>query len=174
MDDIAIQSALLVFGAIFYVAGYVTFYGLRTRLASVPGQAAILKQQIATLTAETGSAQMVRLRAEEELEQLRQDIDLTTTRLLEARQTLHEMQNRLPTVVYVLDQIIQSSYSPWVASVRWEHPPKGLPEATAAEMRRGRRVLAFADNAANVRRRIEARFPPGQGYHLGEPVQFEY
>ena len=174
MDNTAIQSTLLVFGVIFYIAGYVAFYGLRTRLASVPNQAAILQQQIAALTAEAGSGQAVRLRTEEELAQLRQGIDRSTTRLLEARQMLHEMQNRLPTVVYVLDQIIQSSYSPWVTSVRWDHLPKGLSEATAAEMRRGRRVLVFADNAANVRRRIEARFPPGQGYHMGEPAPFEF
>ena len=29
-------------------------------------------------------------------------------RLFEARQTLHELQHRLPTIVYVLDQIIQT------------------------------------------------------------------
>jgi hypothetical protein len=174
MNDTAIQSTLLVFGVIFCLAAYVTFYGLRTRLASVPNQAAILQQQIAVLTAETGSAQMVLLRVEEELERLRQDIDRTKTRLLEARQMQHEAQNRLPTVIYVLDQIIQSSYLPWVTSVRWDHPPKGIMAATAEELRRGRRVLVFADSAANVRRRIEARFPPGQGYHMGEPAPFEY
>jgi hypothetical protein len=41
-------------------------------------------------------------------------------------------------------------------------------------MRRGRRILVFADNVANVRRRIEARFPPAFGHHLGEPVPYNF
>jgi hypothetical protein len=173
MDNTDIQSTLLVFGVIFYVICYVVFQALRARLGTVPHQAAALQQQIAALNAETGSFQMNQLRIEEELEELQQETDRTKTRLLEAEQTLHEMQHRLPTVVYVLDQIIQSSYRPWVITVRWDYPPKGVSGPIAAELLRGRRVLVFADNAPNVRRRIEARFPLGQGYHIGEPVAFE-
>jgi hypothetical protein len=173
MDDVDIQSTLLVLGVIFYLICYVAFQALRARLSTVPHAAAALQQQIAALTVEASTVQMSQIRGEEEVEERRQEVDRTKTRLLEAKQIMHETQNRLPTIVYVLDQIIQSSYSPWVITVRWDFPPKGVPEPIAAEMLRGRRVLVFADNAPNVRRRIEARFPPGQGYHVGEPAPFE-
>jgi hypothetical protein len=173
VDSSDLQSSLLVFGVIFYIVDYVVFQALRARLGTVPHQAAALQQQIVALAAEASNGEVARLRIEEQLEGLRQETDGAKTRLLEAQQTLHELQHRLPMVVYVLDQIIQSSYSPWVVSVRWDYPPKGVPDAIAAEMLRGRRVLVFADNAPNVHRRIEARFPRGQGYHTGEPAPFE-
>jgi hypothetical protein len=173
MDDSALQSTLLVFGLILYLVCYVAFQGLRARLSTVPHQALALQQQISSLTAEASAAEMSRLKIEEELEELRQENDRTKTRLLEAKQAFHEAQHRLPTVVYVLDQIIQASYTPWVITVRWDYPPKGVAGVIAAEMLRGRRVLVFADNAGNVRRRVEARFPAGQGYHIGEPAVFE-
>jgi len=173
MDDVDIQSTLLVLGVVFYLICYVAFQALRARLSTVPHAAAALQQQIVALTLEASTGQMSQMRGEEEMEQRRQEVDRTKTRLLEAKQMLHEMQHRLPTIVYVLDQIIQNTYTPWVITVRWDFPPKGVAEPIAAEMLRGRRVLVFADNAPNVRRRIEARFPPGQGYHKGEPAPFE-
>jgi hypothetical protein len=173
MDDTALQSTLLVFGLILYVVCYVAFEALRAKLGTVPHQALALQQQIAALNAETSAGEMTRLKTEQELEDLRQEHDRTKTRLLELKQTHHEMQHRLPTVVYVLDQIMQSSYTPWVITVRWDYPPKGVSAPIAAEMLRGRRILVFADNAPNVRRRLEARFPAGQGYHIGEPGAFE-
>jgi len=173
MDDTALQSTLLVFGLVLYVVCYVAFQGLRARLSTVPHQAMALQQQIAALTAETSGGETARLKLEEELDELRQENDRTKTKLLELKQSHHEMQHRLPTVVYVLDQIMQNSYTPWVITVRWDYPPKGVSAAITAEMLRGRRILVFADNAANVRRRIEARFPAGQGYHIGEPTGFE-
>ena len=173
MDNAELQSTLLVFGLILYVVCYVAFQALRARLSTVPHQALALQQQINALTAEASAGQMSQLKTEEELAGLREESDRTKTKLLELKQTQHEMQHRLPTVVYVLDQIIQSSYTPWVITVRWDYPPKGVAAAIAAEMLRGRRVLVFADNAPNVRRRVEARFPGGQGYHIGEPVAFE-
>lgn len=173
MDDVQLQSTLLVFGIVFYIGGYIAFQGLRARLATVPNQALVLQQQIMALSAEAGQGQMTQLRAEEEVQALREEADRVKTKLLEAQQLVHETEHRLPSVVYVLDQIMQSSYTPWLITVRWDYPPKGAPAAIAAEMLRGRRVLVFADNAPNVRRRIEARFPPGQGYHIGDPVAFE-
>jgi hypothetical protein len=173
MDDAELQSTLLVFGLALYVVCYVVFQTLRAKLSTVPHQALALQQQIAALNAETSGGETARLKTEEELAALRQESDRTKTRLLEVKQSLHEMQHRLPTVVYVLDQIIQSSYTPWVINVRWDYPPKGVSSAIAAEMLRGRRILVFADNASNVRRRVEARFPAGQGYHIGEPGGFE-
>jgi hypothetical protein len=174
MNDVALQSTLLVFGVTFYLAAYVAFQALRARLATVPQQAAALRQQIEMLAAEADNSQQSQLRAAEEHAQLTLEIDKLTSRRLLAEQTLHEMQNRLPTIIYVLDQIIQPSYTSWVISVRWEYPAKGVPDAVAEEMRRGRRILVFADNVANVRRRIEARFPPSHGHHLGEPVPFSF
>ena len=173
MDDVELQSTLLVFGLIFYLGAYVAFQTLRARLSTVPHQAAALQQQIAAMTAETTAGAATKLRVEAQLEELRQQVDRETTKLLEAKQSLHELQHRLPTVVYVLDQIIQSSYTPFVITVRWAYPPDGVPAAISAEMLRGRRVLVFADSPANVRRRIDARFPPRQGYHTGEPVPFD-
>jgi|SRR5580658_5101 hypothetical protein len=173
MDDSTVQSTLLVFGLIFYLFSAYAFEALRARLATIPSEAAALAQQTAVLGAEVASSRLDRLRAEEAHEKLRQEIERATTGLLEAKQTLHELQHRLPAVVYVLDQIIQNSYASWVLTVRWDMPPKGVAGPVAAELRRGRRVLVFADNPANVRRRIEARFPAGQGYHTGEPAPFE-
>jgi hypothetical protein len=174
MNNVALQSTLFVFGVTFYLVAYVAFQALRARLATVPRQAAALQQQIETLAAEAGNSQQGQLRAGEEHAQLSLEIESMTTRRLLAEQTLHELQNRLPTIIYVLDQIIQPSYTSWMISVRWEYPPKGVPEAVAEEMRRGRRILVFADNVANVRRRIEARFPPTHGHHLGEPVPYNF
>lgn len=173
MDGTELQSTLLVFGVVFYIGAYIAFQGLRARLATVPNQALALQQQIMALTAEASSVQMTQLRAEEEVHARRDEAERTKTKLLEAQQLLHEMEHRLPSVVYVLDQIVQSSYTPWLITVRWDFPPKGAPAEIAAEMLRGRRVLVFADNAPNVRRRVEARFPPGQGYHIGDAVPFE-
>ena len=173
MDDAELQSTLLVFGIIFYIGAYVAFQALRARLSTVPNQALALQQQVMALTAEAGQGQMTQLRAEEEVQAMREDADRVKTKLLEAQQLLHEMEHRLPSVIYVLDQIVQTSYTPWMISVRWDFPPKGAPAEIAAEMQRGRRVLVFADNAPNVRRRIEARFPPGQGYHIGDAAAFE-
>lgn len=172
MDDIELQSTLLVFGLVFYLAAYVAFQSLRARLSAVPHHAAALQQQIATLTAEANAVEATKLRAEEELQTLRDEVDRSKTKLFETKQALHEMQHRLPTMVYVLDQIIQSSYTPFLITVRRDYVPDGVPRDIGAEMLRGRRVLVFADNPGNVRRRVEARFPPGQSYHTGEPTPF--
>ncbi|HVJ53319.1 MAG TPA: hypothetical protein VM689_12705 [Aliidongia sp.] len=163
---------LLVAAAVFGIMSWVAFEGLKTRLGSIPQQAAMLAQQIVSLHAENNAAEMNRARAEQDLEEISAEIDQTETSLREARQRLHETQHRLPTTVYVLDQIIQNSYQPWLVIVRYGATEDAKPGTIAAEWARGRRILVFAENAANVRRRIQVRYPPPQGYHSSEPQPF--
>jgi hypothetical protein len=164
---------LLVAAAVFGIVSLVVFEGLKTRLRSIPAQAQILRQQIASIHAENDAASSVKARAEQELEEIAAERDKVETSLLEARKRVHEIRNRLPAIIYVLDQIIQSSYQPWVVIVRNGAVDGTKPGTIAAEWAHGRRTLVFADNAANVRRRIQVRYPPAQGYHTSEPQTFD-
>ncbi len=165
---------LLVASAVFGVICLIVFEGVRTRLRSIPEQAHLLNQQIAAINMENQTADLVKAKAEQMLEEISTEVEETETNLLEARQALHEIRNRLPTVVYVLDQIIQQSHKPWLVIVRNGSAEGTKPGTVEGEWARGRRTLVFAENAGNVRRRIQARYPAAQGYHLNEPQSFDW
>jgi outer membrane murein-binding lipoprotein Lpp len=172
MSGASWTGILLVGAGMFAVMSLVLFEGLRAKLRAIPAQSQNLSQQIAILRTETETAASAAAAAEEELERLTEQADQAETSLLEARQRLHEVRNRLSTTVYVLDQIIQNSYKAWLVVVR-----QGVVEETKAgtiegEWARGRRTLVFAENVANARRRIQARYPQTHGYHIGDPHPF--
>ncbi len=166
-------GTILVADLILALLCYISFESLKVRLSSVPEQAAILAQQIATISVENQSALMLIDREAEQAGELQRELDSVETRFIEAQKTLNEIQNRLPAIVYVLDQIIQANYQPWLILVRRGDPKEAAAGSLDAEWANGRRMLVFADNAANVRRRIEVRYPPAQGYMVSDPQLFE-
>jgi hypothetical protein len=161
-------GSLIVFTIIAVTVLVVMVANLRTRLRSVPETAEILAQQFALahnegIVSETAIAQNEKAIAEME----RQLAEYQAT-LDERRQRLNDARNRIPSLVHVLDQIIQQSHQPWLVPVRLD----GATE-TDGDWIHGRRYLVYGEDVENARRRIDVRYPPREGYRAAEPQPFK-
>ncbi len=165
LDGSNLLGTLIVFDLIVVSVAFVTIQTLRIRLGSVPDTIRIMNQQIeiARRDIEAMSMQSEAKKAKKiEIDHL---IEKRQGELADKRVRLTATQNRLPLTITVLDQLIQSTHQPWMVIVR-----KGYDEVDPDS---GQRYLVCGDDAANARRRIEARFPAAQGYRISEPVLFD-
>jgi hypothetical protein len=161
-------GTLIVFTAIAMTVLAVMVGTMRTRLRSVPETAEILAQQFALAHNEAVLHQGSIEQNEKTIAELEQKLSQQEAALEEKRQRLNDARNRVPSLVYVLDQIIQSSHQPWLVPMRLEG-------ATAADgdWVHGRRYLVYGEDEANARRRIEVRYPAREGYRVADPQPFK-
>ncbi|HEV2673081.1 MAG TPA: hypothetical protein VGV37_00985 [Aliidongia sp.] len=161
-------GTLIVFTIIAVIVLVVMMENLRTRLRSVPEQAEILAQQFALAHNESIASEIAINRDERAVADLERQLAQQEAALDERRQRLSDARNRVPSIVYVLDQIIQLTHRPWLVPVRLEG-------ATAADgdWTSGRRYLVYGEDVENARRRIEVRFPSREGYRAAEPQPFD-
>jgi hypothetical protein len=165
-------GTLIVFDLILVTLLVVAAETLRIRLSAVPDQADLLGQQLQNAVRETEKLRLSNAQAERVTAELSTKIDERGAVLLEGQQRLQEARDRAPATVYILEQLIQAAHLPWLITVR-RGDPSQAPAATAqAEWAAGRRFIVYGEDAANARRRIEARFPPSQGYRAGDPQRF--
>lgn len=166
-------GTLIIFDLILVTMLVVAVETLRLRLAAVPDQAELLNQQHQNAVRETEKLRMANAQAERVLAELATRIEERGAALADTQQRLNEAKNRVPTSVYVLEQLIHTSHAPFVVTVRRGDPAQAPPGSIPAEWAVGRRFIVYGDDIANARRRIEARFPPSQGYRVGDPQPFE-
>jgi hypothetical protein len=171
MSTTDLVGPLWGFGLLLLVVCYATFESLRMRFAAVPQQHGVLTAQIQSFQAEIEvlKAQIAKKEAGEAM--VLAEIESLTTATLQARQRVDEIDRRLPTTIYVIDQMIRRNHTPWVIMVRRKGPTRGGKEE--AEWAKGRLLLVFGDGAEAVQRRMEVRFPATQGFHCGEARPFE-
>lgn len=165
-------GTLIVFDLILVVLLAVAAETLRIRLGAVPEQAGLLTQQLQNTARDTEKMRLANAQSERALAELTTKIEERRGLLAEAQQRLDDGRTRLPTTVIVLEQLIQPSHQPWLVTVRRGDPAQAPAGSPAAEWAAGRRYIVYGDDAANARRRIEARFPPVQGYRASEPQRF--
>src|SRR5271170_2211130 len=123
MEDVVQGSSfgsLIVFTAITVTILLVMIANMRTRLRSVPETAEILAQQFALAHNEVTLSQTTIAQSERLIADLERQLSEATATVEERRQRLSDARNRIPSVVYVLDQIIQLSHQPWLVPVRLE------------------------------------------------------
>jgi len=161
-------GTLIVFTVIAVTVLVVMIANLRTRLSSVPKTAEILAQQFALAHNETTLSETLILQHETAIAELEHQLSEQQAAFDERRQRLNDARNRVPSLVYVLDQIIQTSHKPWLVPVRLE----GATEADG-DWVQGRRYLVYGEDIENVRRRIEVRYPAREGYRAAEPQPFK-
>ena len=161
-------GTLIVFTIIAVIVLMVMVENLRTRLRSVPEQAEILAQQFALAHNESIASEVAIARDEQLIAGLERQLAQSEAALEEKRQRLSDARNRVPSLVYVLDQIIQLTHRPWLVPVRLE----GV-TAKDGDWVSGRRYLVYGEDIENARRRIEVRFPSREGYRAAEPQPFE-
>ena len=171
MDDIAQGNSLgtlIVFSAIAVTILAIMIANLRTRLRSVPETAAILAQQFALAHNEAVASETAIAQSQQAIADLERELSRQQAAAEEKRQRLSDARNRVPSLVHVLDQIIQQSHQPWLVPIRLEG-------ATPADgdWIHGRRYLVHGEDVENARRRIEVRFPPREGYRAAEPQPFK-
>jgi len=165
-------GTLIVFDLILVTLLVVAAETLRIRLSAVPDQADLLTQQLQNAIRDTEKLRLSNAQAGRVNGELATKIDERGAVLAEAQQRLQEARNRLPTTVYILEQLIQSAHLPWLVLVRRGDPAQAPPGSLQAEWASGRRFIVYGEDAANARRRIEARFPPSQGYRATDPQRF--
>jgi hypothetical protein len=161
-------GTLIVFTIIAVTVLVVMVSNLQTRLSSVPKTAEILAQQFALAHNEAILIQTVIRQHETAIAELERQLSEQQAAFDERRQRLNDARNRIPSLVYVLDQIIQLTHQPWLVPVRLE----GATEADG-DWVQGRRYLVYGEDIENVRRRIEVRFPAREGYRAAEPQPFK-
>lgn len=161
-------GTLIVFTIIAVIVLMVMVENLRTRLRSVPEQAEILTQQYALAHNESVVSEAAITRDQQLIADLERQLAQHEAALEEKRQRLSDARNRIPSLVYVLDQIIQLTHQPWLVPVRLEGAT-----AKDGDWASGRRYLVYGEDIENARRRIEVRFPAREGYRAAEPQPFE-
>ena len=161
-------GTLLVFSVITVTIFFVMVANMRTHLRSVPETAAILEQQFALANNELITHQASIADAERAIGELDRQVAQQQAALDERRQRLADARNRVPSLVFVLDQIIQQSHVPFLIPIMLEG-------ATAADgdWINGRRYLVYGDDEANALRRIEARYSQREGYRCAPPEPFK-
>jgi hypothetical protein len=165
-------GTLIVFDIILVVLCFIAAENLRLRLRSIPNQAGLMTQQLNAAFKDVEKLNSSNAHAESCLEELAKEVAEKKGALLDASQRLSDARQRLPTVIYVTEQLIQATYQSWLVIVRRGEPAQVPAGTIAAEWANGRRILVYSDTAANARRRIEARYPPGQGYRASDPQSF--
>ena len=171
MEDIVQGStfgSLIVFTAISVTILLVMIANMRTRLRSVPETAEILAQQFALAHNEAIISENAIAQSEKIIADLERQLSEQTGAVEERRQRLSDARNRIPSLIYVLDQIIQLSHRPWLVPVRLEGAT-----ATDGDWIHGRRYLVYGEDVENARRRIEVRYPAREGYRAAEPQEFK-
>jgi hypothetical protein len=171
-DDNTLFGTLLVFDLILVTLLVVSAETLRIRLFSVPETAEVLTQQLQNAARDTEKMRLANSQSERALAEIETKIEERGGLLAEAQQRLQDARNRAPSTVIVLEQLIHPSHLPWLVTVRRGEPAQAPPGSPQAEWAAGRRYIVYGEDAANARRRIEARFPPSQGYRASEPQNF--
>ena len=161
-------GTLIVFATIAVTILLVMIANLRTHLRSVPETAEILAQQFALAHNEAVASEGAIARHQKAIADLERRLSQQEAACEEKRQRLNDARNRVPSLVHVLDQIIQTSHQPWLIPIRLE----GATEADG-DWIHGRRYLVYGEDVENARRRIEVRFPPREGYRAAEPQPFK-
>jgi hypothetical protein len=161
-------GTLIVFATIAVTILLVMIANLRTHLRSVPETAGILAQQFALAHNEAVAGEAAIARHQKAIADMERRLSQQEAACEEKRQRLNDARNRVPSLVHVLDQIIQSSHQPWLIPIRLE----GATEADG-DWIHGRRYLVYGEDVENARRRIEVRFPPREGYRAAEPQPFK-
>jgi hypothetical protein len=165
-------GTLIVFDLVLMTLLAVTAETLRIRLAAVPDQAGALNQQLQNAARDTEKLRLANSQSERILNELQIKIDERNSLLLEAQQRLQDGRSRQPTTVIVLEQLIRPSHQPWLVIVRRGDPAHAPAGSLQAEWAAGRRYIVYGEDAANARRRIEARYPPSQGHRAADPLRF--
>jgi hypothetical protein len=171
MEDFAQGNSfgsLIVFTIIAVTILAIMLANLRTQLRSVPETALILTQQFALAHNEAVISETAIAQSEAAIADLERQLSEQQATFEERRQRLNDARNRTPSLVYVLDQIIQMSHQPWLVPVRLE----GATEADG-DWIHGRRYLVHGEDVENARRRIEVRYPAREGYRAAEPQPFK-
>jgi chromosome segregation ATPase len=171
MENLAQSSSfgsLIVFAIIAVTILVVMVANLQTRLRSVPETAEILAQQFALAHNEATLSESAILQHEKTIAELERELSEQQAAFDERRQRLNDARNRIPSLVHVLDQIIQMSHQPWLVPVRLE----GATEADG-DWVHGRRYLVYGEDVENARRRIEVRYPAREGYRAADPQPFK-
>ncbi|MDB5363545.1 MAG: hypothetical protein JWO51_4842 [Rhodospirillales bacterium] len=161
-------GTLIVFTAIAVTILLIMIANMRTRLRSVPETAEILAQQFAFAHNEAIISEAAIAQNEKTIADLEYQVSEQMATVEERRQRLSDARNRIPSLVYVLDQIIQMSHQPWLVPVRLEGAT-----ATDGDWINGRRYLVHGEDVENARRRIEVRYPAREGYRAAEPQPFK-
>jgi hypothetical protein len=161
-------GAVIVFTFIALIILAVLVENLRTRLRSVPEQAEILAQQFALAHNESIANEAAIARDGRIIADLERQLAQQQAALDERRQRLSDARQRVPSLVYVLDQIIQPTHRPWLVPVRLEGAT-----AEDGDWVNGRRYLVHGEDIENARRRVEVRFPVREGYRAADPQPFE-
>lgn len=172
VGDNDLIGTLIVFDLILVTLLVVAAETLRIRLGVVPEQAGLLTQQLQNAARDTEKLRLANAQSERVLAELGTQIEERGGLLAEVQQRLEDGRSRLPTTVIVLEQLIHPSHQPWLITVRRGDPARAPSGSLLAEWAAGRRYIVYGDDAANARRRIEARFPPSQGYHASDPQRF--
>jgi hypothetical protein len=170
--DNDLLGTLIVFDLILVTLLVVAVEMLRIRLTSVPEQAGILNQQLQNAARDTEKMRLANGASERTLAELATQIEERGGLLAEAQQRLQDGRSRAPATVIVLEQLIHPSHLPWLVTVRRGDPAQAGTPGLPGEWAAGRRYIVYGEDAANARRRIEARFPPSQGYRATEPQRF--
>ncbi len=170
MEDVVQGSTfgtLIVFTAIAITVLVVMIANMRTRLRSVPETAEILAQQFALAHNEAIASEATIAQIEKTIADLERHLSEQTGAIEERRQRLSDARNRVPSLIYVLDQIIQITHQPWLVPVRLEGATP-----TDGDWIHGRRYLVYGEDVDNAKRRIEVRYPAREGYRAAEPQEF--
>jgi hypothetical protein len=172
VGDNDLIGTLIVFDLILVILLVVAAETLRIRLGSVPETAELLTQQLHNAARETEKLRLSNAQSDRVLADLEAQIEERGGVLAETQQRLSDARSRVPTTVIVLEQLIHPTHQPWMITVRRGDPAQAPPGSLLAEWAAGRRYIVYGEDAANARRRIEARFPPSQGYRASEPARF--
>ncbi len=172
MGDNDLIGTLIVFDLILVTLLVVAAETLRIRLGAVPDTAEMLTQQLHNAARDTEKMRLSNSQSERVLAELDAQLEERGGLLAEAQQRLADGRSRVPTTVIVLEQLIHPSHQPWLIAVRRGDPAQAPAGSLMAEWAAGRRYIVYGEDAANARRRIEARFPPSQGYRASEPARF--
>ena len=161
-------GTLIVFTIIAVTILMVMLSNLRTRLRSVPETAEILAQQFALAHNEATLSETAIAQHEKAIADMERQLSEQQAAFDERRQRLNDARNRIPSLVHVLDQIIQMTHQPWLVPVRLE----GATDADG-DWIHGRRYLVYGEDVENARRRIEVRYPAREGYRAADPQPFK-
>jgi hypothetical protein len=165
-------GTLIVFDLVLVTMLVVAAETLRIRLSSVPDQANLLTQQLQTALRDAEKLRLANAQSEHVLGELAGKIEERGALLEEVQQRLQDGKSRAPISAVVLEQLIQPSHQPWLTTVRRGERSQAHPGTAQAEWAAGRRFIVYGEDATYARRRIEARFPPAQGYRASDPQRF--
>jgi len=171
MDSVAQGNSLgtlIVFTVIAGTILMIMVANLRTRLRSVPETAEILAQHFTLARNEAIISETAIAQNEIMIADLERQLSQREAEFEEKRERLNNARNRIPSLVHVLDQIIQQSHQPWLVPVHLEGTT-----AADGDWMNGRRYLVHGEDVENARRRIEVRFPTHEGYRVAEPQPFK-